>query len=134
VNVPENVFNSPHPTHYVLTQGNVTVNPNPKYANNVDVKVPNLYPGTDECKRTGEPEVTCVFKSDCSWANALAGYQTRHVIMEERNVFCGPHNVFVLKERRDPQRVVHLNGTRSVAYASMSRRIDLIDVGGGGEG
>lgn len=112
----------------LLLKGDVRVNPNPKYANNVDVQVPNLYPGTYECKRNTEKEISCQFKSDCNWENALAGYQTRNVIMEERNIFCGPYNIFVLKEKRDAQRVVHLNGKNTVGYASLNRRVDLIDI------
>lgn len=102
---------------------------NPKYANNVDVKVPNLYPGTFECKRNeAEKEVVLNFKSDCTWENGYASYSVRNVIMEERNVFCGPYNVFILKEKRDCNRVVHLNGKSYVAYSTLSKSVNLYDL------
>jgi F-box/WD-40 domain protein 10 len=102
---------------------------NPRYASNTDVKVPNLYPGSHELMRkSDEAEVEIAFKTECNWANAYAGYHTRNIVMEERNVFCGPYNVLLLKEKRDPHRVIHLNGANLVAYGSFDKKIRFIDI------
>jgi F-box/WD-40 domain protein 10 len=75
-----------------------------------------------------EKEITTMFKTECNWANAFAGYSTRNVIMEERNVFCGGYNVLVVKEKRDPHRVVHLNGSNKIAYGSFDKKIRFIEL------
>lgn len=102
---------------------------NPRYANNVDVRVPNVLSGTNELiVNPREKEITTTYKSECNWSNAYAGYSTRNVIMEERNVFCGSYNVLLLKEKRDPHRVVHLNGRSTVAFGSFDKKIRFIDL------
>ncbi len=94
----------------------------------MDIIVPNLYPGTYECKKNDhEKEINVQFKNECNWTNAFAGFSTRNVIQEERNCFCGSYNVLLLKEKHDESRVVHLNGT-NVAYASMDKKINFIDL------
>jgi len=112
----------------LILKGTISRVSNPKYARNTDVRVVNLYPGTYECmKNDKENEVQTQYKCDSSWSNAYAGYYTRNVIMEERNVFCGPYNVLVLKERKDPFRVVHFNGKNIVSYASLNKNVFFID-------
>ncbi len=103
---------------------------NPKYASNTDVKVPNLLPGTNELvRRDDEPEVNIMFKTECSWLNAYAGFSTRNIIMEERNLFCGSYNVLLLKEKRDPHRVIHFNnGANLVAFGSFDKKIRFLDI------
>ena len=102
---------------------------NPKYASNTDVKVPNLYPGTyDLIRKENEEEVNITFKTECNWTNAYAGFATRNIIMEERNVFCGAYNVLLLKEKRDPHRVIHLNGSNLVVFGSFDKKIRFIDI------
>lgn len=94
------------------------------------MRVPNLVAGTNEVIRNpDEPEATVTFKSECNWSNALAGFSTRNVIMEERNVLCGQYNVLVLKDRHDEKRVCHLNGPTTVAYThSLDQKVRFIDV------
>jgi F-box/WD-40 domain protein 10 len=102
---------------------------NPKYANNVDVKVPNLVPGTNEfILNPEEKEINATLKSECNWTSAYAGYSTRNVIMEERNVFCGAYNVLLLKEKRDPHRIIHFNGKNTIAYGSFDKKVRFIDL------
>ena len=102
---------------------------NPKYANNVDVKVPNFNQGSSEVvPNASEREVEVSYKSECNWENAYAGYETRNVIMEERNVFCGPYNVLLLKEKRDHHRVTHFNGKNIISMASFDKKIRFIDL------
>ncbi len=91
--------------------------------------MPNLYPGTNECKRNdNEKEINVAFKNECNWVNAYAGYQLRNVIMEERNVFCGSYNLILLKEKRDLSRVTHLNGINSVVFSSYDKKITFYDL------
>ena len=67
-------------------QGTSSKGSNPYFANNVDIRVPNLYPGTYECKKNDfEKEINVEFKNECNWTNAYAGFITRNVILEERN-------------------------------------------------
>ena len=69
---------------------------NPVYAKDIDVIVPNLIPGTFFAVRTHEQEVQAAFKTEVNFTTAYSGYQTRNIIMEERNIFCGAYNVMVL--------------------------------------
>lgn len=113
----------------MLLKGMSSKTCNPRFASNTDVRVPNLYPGTNELiRKPNESEVNITYKTDCSWSNAFAGFETRNIIMEERNVFCGPFNVLLLKEKRDPHRVVHSNGASLVAYGSFDKKIRFIDI------
>ena len=80
-------------------QGSSGVNPN--YANDIDILVPNVKADTCECiKLDGEVDPKVYkderFKSEMNIENAYAGYSSRKVIMEERNLFCGSYNVLVL--------------------------------------
>lgn len=113
----------------MLLKGTSSKGSNPKYANNVDVKVPNLYPGSNKCKLNEyEDEVFTEFKNEYSWENAYKGYSTRNVIMEERNLFCGAYNVLLLKEKRDPHRVIHFNGSNTIAFGSFDKKLRFIDL------
>lgn len=91
--------------------------------------MPNLIPGTYEIIRNPDEKLfKSSYKSEWNWTNAFMGYQTRNVIMEERNVFCGPYNVLLLKEKRDPHRVSHFNGKNVVAFGSFDKKIRFIDL------
>lgn len=95
----------------------------------MDVKVPNLIPGTNELVRISDEKLfRSAFKSEWNWTTAFQGYETRNVIMEERNVFCGPYNVLLLKEKKDPHRVAHFNGVNLVAFGSFDKKIRFIDL------
>jgi F-box and WD-40 domain protein 10 len=61
-----------------------------------------------------------------SWDLAYEGYSTRNVIMEERNVFCGPYNVLMLKEKRDVYRRAHMQNCK-VVYGSFDKKVRFID-------
>lgn len=91
--------------------------------------MPNLVPGTyDIVSNPNEEEVKDVFKSESNWHSAYSGFSTRNVIMEERNVFCGPYNVLLLKEKRDPHRAIHFNGKSTIAFGSFDKKIRFIDL------
>ena len=96
--------------------------------------MPNLKLGSfdviplDENKCIEKKAITHKSRSECNWDNAYSGISTRNVILEERNVFCGSYNVLLLKEKRDPHRVAHLNGSNMVALTSIDKKIRFIDL------
>ncbi|XP_067929155.1 F-box and WD repeat domain containing protein 10B-like [Watersipora subatra] len=114
----------------MLMQGSSGVNPN--YANDIDILVPNVKADTCECiKLDGEVDPKVYkderFKSEMNIENAYAGYSSRKVIMEERNLFCGSYNVLVLVNEHNRDRVIHASGGNFLPY-SKDRRCHLIDI------
>jgi F-box/WD-40 domain protein 10 len=88
-----------------------------------------VYPGSYDCilnRQQSEPKD--LKKLEHNWQTAYIGYSTRNIIMEERNVFCGPYNVLLLKEKRDAHRVIHFDGKSTVAYGSFDKKIRIIDL------
>ena len=77
-------------------QGAAAQGANPVYANDTDVLVPELYPGTLQVVETEDSVIKTTFKSEINFKTAYTGVVTRKVIMEERNVYCGAYNVMVL--------------------------------------
>ena len=77
-------------------QGAATQGSHPNYANDIDVLVPELRPGSWEVKQTSESTITTTFKSEICFKTAYTGVATYKVIMEERNIFCSPYNVMVV--------------------------------------
>jgi len=77
-------------------QGASAQGSNPQYAKDTDVLVPNLDHSTGHVVRTSNGIIKTTFKSEVSFETAYSGVSTRKVIMEERNVYCGPYNVLVL--------------------------------------
>ena len=80
------------------SQGAAAQGCNPVYAKDIDVAVPNLHLHSWEVVRTEQEHINPTYKSEVNMATAYAGYSTRHIIMEERNVYCGPYNVMVLSD------------------------------------
>lgn len=86
-------------SHDIPFQGAAAQGCNPVYAKDIDVAVPNVRLHSWDVIRTGEQEAPPInFKSETSMAAAYAGCSTRNIIMEERNVYCGPYNVMVLSD------------------------------------
>ena len=79
-----------------LFQGAAAQGANPVYAKDIDVIVPNVSIDTGHIIRTDDVVIKTKFKSEVSFETAYSGVSTRKVIMEERNVYCGPYNVMVL--------------------------------------
>ncbi len=72
-------------------QGVTAQNYNPHYARDIDVLVP------DPSVESDMPDDNTPFlKSQVNYSTAYKDCATRKVIMEERNVFCGPYNVLLL--------------------------------------
>jgi F-box/WD-40 domain protein 10 len=59
-------------------------------------------------------------------AYCYEGIETIHVEMEERNLFCGAYNVFVLQDAEDPNRCTTYNGGELVVVGSSDRRVRLV--------
>lgn len=66
-----------------------------------------------------------------SMAYCYEGIEITDVYMEERNLFCGSYNVFVLKDSEDPNRCATYNGGSYVAVGSSDRRVKLINISTG---
>ena len=64
-------------------------------------------------------------------AYCYEGIETVHVEMEERNLFCGAYNVFVLQDLEDPNRCTTYNGGMFVAVGSSDCRVKLINTSTG---
>lgn len=93
------------------------------------MRVPNIKTGTfDVILNENEKQIEPKSKDDCTWEVAYSGISSRYVIMEERNVFCGSYNVLLLKEKRDPHRVAHLNGSNVVAVGTWDAKVRFIDL------
>ncbi|XP_078426799.1 F-box and WD repeat domain containing protein 10B [Cetorhinus maximus] len=53
--------------------------------------------------------------------------QTDMVQMEERNVYCGPYNIKVIRQHTDARRVIHYDGGQMIAVGSSDGRIRFLD-------
>lgn len=82
-----------------MSQGTAAHTCNPIYAKDIDVAVPNIRLHSWETIRTNEEVRSLNHKSEASMTNAYAGCSTRNIIMEERNVYCGPYNVLILSDK-----------------------------------
>lgn len=60
-------------------------------------------------------------------ASCYKGIETIHVQLEERNLFCGAYNVFVLQDAEDPNRCTTYSGGKFVAVGSSDRRVRLLN-------
>ena len=100
---------------YILCpQGASSIGCNPRYARDIDVAVPNLWPSSNSCIRVEEnDEATSSAPTSHSTSDSAdkpagdetafqrmyEGYSTRKIIMESRNVYCGAYNVMVIIDR-----------------------------------
>ncbi|XP_038633018.1 CMT1A duplicated region transcript 1 protein isoform X2 [Scyliorhinus canicula] len=58
---------------------------------------------------------------------AYFGIHTNRIQMEERNVYCGPYNIKVIKQLVDPSRVIDYSGGHLIAVGTSDRRIKFLD-------
>lgn len=79
-----------------IPQGAAAQGVNHQYAKDIDVPVPNLFPGTRTVITTDEEVISPTYLQEVNFTNAYSGVSIRNVIMEERNVYCGTYNVMVL--------------------------------------
>lgn len=85
--------------HAFILQGASAQGVNPVYAKDIDVLVPNIDHRTGHIIKNTDAVIKTTFKSEVSYDTAYSGVSTRKVIMEERNVYCGPYNVLVLCDK-----------------------------------
>ncbi|XP_060555980.1 F-box and WD repeat domain containing protein 10B-like isoform X2 [Ruditapes philippinarum] len=111
----------------MLMQGASAQGVNPVYAKDIDVLVPNTDYQTGHVIRNNDTVIKTTFKSEVSFDTAFSGVSTRKVIMEERNVYCGPYNVLVLCDSEDHHRVFHTDGGKLIAIGSKDRKIRFVD-------
>ncbi|XP_035825379.1 CMT1A duplicated region transcript 1 protein [Aplysia californica] len=111
----------------MLMQGAAAHGANPLYANDIDVLVPCLEPGTRDVIYTEDDVIKTTFKSEINWETAYSGVKTQKVIMEERNVYCGAYNVMVVVDNEDSHRVMHTDGSELIALGSLDRKVRFID-------
>ncbi|ELT88931.1 hypothetical protein CAPTEDRAFT_142339, partial [Capitella teleta] len=111
----------------MLMQGTAAHTCNPIYAKDIDVAVPNIRLHSWETIRTNEEVRSLNHKSEASMTNAYAGCSTRNIIMEERNVYCGPYNVLILSDNHDPGRVIHTDGSPLVTMGSTDRKVRFLN-------
>lgn len=111
----------------MLMQGAAAQGVNHQYAKDIDVPVPNLFPGTRTVITTDEEVISPTYLQEVNFSNAYSGVSTRNVIMEERNVYCGTYNVMVLSMTEDHHRVIHTDGGQNISIGSKDRKIRFID-------
>ncbi|ESO89089.1 hypothetical protein LOTGIDRAFT_154169 [Lottia gigantea] len=143
-----NLAEEVHQEHYVnqqlieevmLMQGAAAQCANPVFANDIDVPVPNLHPGSNSVIYTNNDTVLKThFRNDVNFDTAYNGVSTRNVILEERNVYCGAYNVMVLKDQYflagvDINRVLHTDGGNLIATGSKDRKVRFLDAVSGKE-
>ncbi|XP_013084190.2 F-box and WD repeat domain containing protein 10B-like isoform X2 [Biomphalaria glabrata] len=117
----------------LLMQGASAHGANPVYANDIDVLVPNIDPGSNEVIPSSGDVIKTTFKSEMSFETGYSGVSTKKVIMEERNIYCGAYNVMVVDDNEDANRVMHTDGSHLIAVGSKDRKVRFIDCGTGKE-
>ncbi|KAH9503984.1 F-box/WD repeat-containing protein 10 [Bulinus truncatus] len=117
----------------LLMQGASAHGANPVYANDIDVLVPNVEPGTHDVIPSTGDVIKTTFKSEMSFETGYSGISTRKVIMEERNIYCGAYNVMVVADNEDANRVMHTDGSNLIAVGSKDRKVRFIDCATGKE-
>ncbi|XP_063309434.1 F-box and WD repeat domain containing protein 10B [Pelobates fuscus] len=54
--------------------------------------------------------------------------ETETVLMEERNVYCGPYNVLMLSGHENQHKAIHFDGGQFVAVGAADRKVKLLDI------
>lgn len=113
----------------MLMQGASAQGVNHEYAKDIDVPVPNLYPGTREVIKTnGEVTYHPDYKTMMNFETGYSGISTRNAIIEERNVFCGSYYVQIMLKLDDPNRVFHTDGGNLIVTGSKDRKLRFIEM------
>ena len=123
-----------------IFQGATAKGLNPTYAKKLEVCIPGCET-EDQTRITDHPSRTnttdnLIRKRDNelqyrSMAYCYEDIETTTVELEERNLFCGAYNVFVLQDSEDRSRVTTYNGGHLVACGSSDRKIRLLDLATG---
>ncbi|CAF3324694.1 unnamed protein product [Rotaria socialis] len=113
----------------MLLQSSATLQCNPVFARDTLVPVPDLF--RINANEKPSPRKRALTDKNISTWNQIYevnSIPTRLVLMEERNIYCGPYNVLLLKDDPDRRRVVHMSGENIVAITSRDGRVRLIDM------
>ncbi|XP_028417318.1 CMT1A duplicated region transcript 1 protein-like [Dendronephthya gigantea] len=119
----------------MMMQGATAKGLSPKYAMKLNVCIPmhkdesqneEVLAHSFSMLRCREDELQFRSMSYC-----YEGIETVKVEMEERNLFCGAYNVFVLQDSEDPNRCTTYNGGSMVAVGSSDRRVRLVNASTG---
>ncbi|GCC27287.1 hypothetical protein chiPu_0005711 [Chiloscyllium punctatum] len=119
VHISKNLFKKK--TDSKILQATAPHNINTVYAKICQIPVPRI----DE---KGFTIPTQNLKKKIGLAASYIGIHTDMVQMEERNVYCGPYNIIVIKQFMDVARVIHYDGGQWIAMASGDRRIRFLDI------
>ncbi|CAF0893544.1 unnamed protein product [Adineta ricciae] len=113
----------------MLLQSSAALQCNPYFARDILVPVPDLYRATTD-ETAARKKKTSNDKDTSGWSKMYETIKipTRYVLMEERNVYCGPYNVLLLKDDSERHRPAHMSGESVVAIASRDSRVRLIDM------
>ncbi|XP_031824284.1 CMT1A duplicated region transcript 1 protein isoform X1 [Sarcophilus harrisii] len=98
----------------------------PNYANKTAIPVPKI---AEDEKTTHVKSSKWKVKSKVEF-NIWSAYQSQETItvqMEERNVFCGNYNSYILFDKWDNSRIIHFCGGEFVAMTA-NRKILLLDI------
>ena len=124
----------------MMMQGATAKGLSPKYAKKLNVCVPK-YEGemrNDSKLDHSEVGLSPTFLRSRedemkfrSMAYCYEGIETIHVEMEERNLFCGAYNVFVLQDSEDPNRCTTYHGETLAAVGSSDRKVRLVNTSTG---
>ncbi|XP_069785657.1 F-box and WD repeat domain containing protein 10B isoform X2 [Narcine bancroftii] len=68
------------------------------------------------------------FDKKVGLTSAYTDIATDMIQMEERNVYCGPYNIKIIKQHTDPNRVIHYSGGIMIASGSSDRKIRFLDI------
>ncbi|XP_071129514.1 F-box and WD repeat domain containing protein 10B-like [Mytilus edulis] len=113
----------------MLMQGASAQGVNHEYAKDIDVLVPNLYPGTREVIKTnGEVTYHPDYKTMMTFETGYSGISVRNAIIEERNVFCGSYYVQIMLKLDDGHRVFHTDGGNLIVTGSKDRKLRFIEM------
>ncbi|XP_032899847.1 CMT1A duplicated region transcript 1 protein [Amblyraja radiata] len=119
VDLPDPAGNVNRP---VLVKEIVPQNINVEYAKMCQIPVPRV----DE---HGFTLPTKTFDKKVGLGVAYTDIHTELIQMEERNIYCGPYNIKIIKQLVDPSRVIHYCGGQLIAYGSSDRKIRFLDIG-----
>ncbi|CAF0829139.1 unnamed protein product [Adineta steineri] len=113
----------------MLLQSSAALQCNPCFARDTLVPVPDLY-RTNTNEHLSTRKKLPNDKNISAWNKLYQSTKTptRLVLMEERNIYCGPYNVLLLKDDSERHRPAHMSGESLVAIASRDSRVRFIDM------
>ncbi|XP_053310109.1 F-box and WD repeat domain containing protein 10B [Spea bombifrons] len=109
----------------MILQGTSNKKARLSYAKMQSVQVPKHGPEEGDVSRRGK-EVQK--QPGDSFHTAYIGQETMTVLMEERNLYCGPYNILFVTKEPDHHRVIHYDGGRFLAVGSVDHTVKVYDI------